>query len=134
MLKSYMMPLLRRREGVAAVEMALALPVIMAMILGILSSGSMFFSQNELNHAVGEAARYATISPQPSDEQILAMALKSYNGTDPLKAAQVTISHGHTATYMNYIDIKATVQSSLYVVFFRVPGITLVSSKRAYVI
>lgn len=134
MRRPFISALLRSRDGVAVVEMAMAVPVIMAMILGILSSGSLFFSQNELNHAVGEAARYATINPQPSDAQIRTMALSSYHGADPLLATQVTVSHGHTASLMNYIDVKATVQTSLYVVFFRVPGITLVSTKRAYVI
>lgn len=124
----------RCQSGVAAVEMALAAPVILTLILGILSSGSLFFSQNELNHAVGEAARYATISPQPSDQDIRAMALSSYHGTDPLPVSQVTVTHGLTATYMNYIDVQAKVQTSLDLVFFRFPGITLVASKRAYVI
>lgn len=123
-----------RSDAAAAVEMALALPVLLTMILGILSSGSMFLSKNELNHAVGEAARYATIAPQPSDDAIRTMVLNSYHGTDPLSSAQVTITHGHTASYMNYVEVEAKVQTSLYLVFVDVPGITLVAAKRAYVL
>ncbi|MDE2561620.1 MAG: pilus assembly protein [Sphingomonadales bacterium] len=134
MQRSLLTRLARCGSGVAAVEMALAAPVILTMILGILSSGSLFFSQNELNHAVGEAARYATISPQPSDQQIRTMALDSYHGTDPLLASQVNVTHGSTANYMNYVVVQAKVQTSLDLVFLRFPGITLVSTKRAYVI
>ena len=122
------------RSGVATIEMALALPVLLVMILGILSSGSMFFSKNELNHAVAEAARYATIAPQPSDSAIKSLVLTSYHGTDQLSSSNVTVTHGKTATYVNYVDVKASVKTSLYLVFIQVPGITLESTKRAYVI
>jgi len=54
--------LLRRNEkGAAAIEMAIALPVLLVMIYGIFQVGLIFQANAGMQHALGEGARYATL-------------------------------------------------------------------------
>ena len=51
----------RDERGVAATEMALALPVLITMIYGIFQVGLLYQANAGMQHALGEGARYATL-------------------------------------------------------------------------
>ena len=57
-------------EGAAAIEFAIAVPVLTVMIWGMFQIGLIFQANAGMQHALGEAARYATIFPTPSDTQL----------------------------------------------------------------
>ena len=59
-----------RTEGSAAVEFALAVPVLLMMIVGMFQLGIVLQANAGMQHALGEAARYATIFPTPSDAEL----------------------------------------------------------------
>lgn len=50
-------------SGVAAVEIALAAPLLLAFILGIMEIGRALWIQNALSYSVAEAARCASVTP-----------------------------------------------------------------------
>ena len=57
-----LLTILRRNErGAAAIEMAIALPVLLVMIYGIFQVGLVFQANAGMQHALGEGARYATL-------------------------------------------------------------------------
>lgn len=56
--------------GVAAVEFAVVFPTFILLLLGFFSVGHTFYIAATLNQAVSDAARYARMSPAPSDEAI----------------------------------------------------------------
>src|SRR5512147_279872 len=51
----------RNEEGAAAIEFAIALPVLLVMIYGIFQIGLIFQANAGMQHALGEGARYATL-------------------------------------------------------------------------
>jgi Flp pilus assembly protein TadG len=53
---------LRRRDGTALIEFALAVPVVLTLILGIIEFGRVLWAQNALHYAVEEAARCMTFN------------------------------------------------------------------------
>ena len=57
-------------EGAAAIEFAVAVPVLTVMIWGMFQIGLIFQANAGMQHALGEAARYATIFPTPSDTDL----------------------------------------------------------------
>ena len=57
-------------EGAAAIEFAVAVPVLTVMIWGMFQVGLIFQANAGMPHALGEAARYATIFPTPSDTDL----------------------------------------------------------------
>ncbi|MCU1355944.1 MAG: putative TadE-like family protein [Acidimicrobiales bacterium] len=57
----------RRQSGAVVVEFALVLPVLMMLLLGIISAGTVHNQQISLSYAAREGARYgATLSPDQS--------------------------------------------------------------------
>jgi hypothetical protein len=56
-------PVSRRRRGQSLVELALALPVLLLLMLGTIDLGRMFFNYIELRNAVREGAAYLARNP-----------------------------------------------------------------------
>lgn len=53
--------LLRRRDGTAAIEFSLTLPILLLATLGIVEFGRAMWAQSALNYAVEQAARCYTL-------------------------------------------------------------------------
>ena len=60
----------RDERGAAAIEMAIAVPILALFLWGIFQIGIAFQASAGMQHALGEGARYATIFPAPSNDQI----------------------------------------------------------------
>ena len=52
---------LRDEQGAAAIEMAIALPVLVMMIYGIFQVSVLYYANAGMQHALGEGARFATL-------------------------------------------------------------------------
>lgn len=59
-------PKRRRERGQAMVEFALILPVLLALLCGIIDFGWLYYNQLTLTNAAREGARYAVIHYDPS--------------------------------------------------------------------
>lgn len=73
--------LLRRSDGSAAVEFAVAIPVLILMVFGMFQLGIVFQANAGMQHALGEAARLAVIYPTPNDAQLQARITAKNFGT-----------------------------------------------------
>ena len=67
----------RDRSGVAALEYALALPVLLMVVLGIIEVGRALAVRNEMSHALGRTTRIVHLTPSTTPEQIAA-SLEGY--------------------------------------------------------
>lgn len=132
-----MVTLLRRDErGVAATEMALALPVLITMIYGIFQVGLLFQANAGMQHALGEGARLATICipsgstcNPPSDTAIKnRISAKLFGQSD----GAFTVANPVVGT--GYRDLSVSYTRSMNFIFFRGPTVTLNRSKRAYTV
>ena len=56
----------RRESGQSIVEFALVLPILLALLCGIIDFGWLYYNQITLNNAAREGARYAVIHYDPS--------------------------------------------------------------------
>lgn len=52
-------------RGTAVIEMALSLPLLLVLVLGILDFGKAFNYWNDVNHLAAEGARYAAVNRSP---------------------------------------------------------------------
>ena len=52
----------RTEDGAAVVEMAMVLPLLLLLVLGMIEFGFLFARFNEVRHGVREGARYAAVS------------------------------------------------------------------------
>ena len=126
----------RDSRGAAAVEMALAMPVLVSVIYGIFQVGLLYQANAGMQHALGEGARYATIcipsgstcSP-PSDAQIKSrMTSKLFGKGDGTFTVQDPVAG------TGYRDLRITYSKKMSFLFFNGPTITLNRDKRAYVV
>lgn len=122
--------LARDSRGMAAVEFALALPVLVLFIYGIFVIGMVFMASAGIHHALGEASRYATLFPTPTDQQIEARIRDSVFGVGNGTFSTPTID---TNTTDHHKTITLTYSQPTHFIFFRGPNITLRQAKRVYI-
>lgn len=128
--------LLRRNErGAAAIEMALALPILVSMIYGLFQVGLLYQANAGMQHALGEGARVATLYERytannvPTDAVIKAqMQAKLFGKGD----GAFVVADPVTGT--GYKDLSITYTKKMNFIFISGPTITLTRSKRAYTV
>jgi Flp pilus assembly protein TadG len=118
-------------RGVAAMEFALVAPLFLLLLIGILQFGLGFYASAGLRNGVEAAARYAQIYPRPTDSQIRSTLTSSTYGLNPSLLTTPTLTHG-TANGVDYVDISASYNYPLTLVFMPVTSVTLSHSRRAY--
>lgn len=126
--------IIRDQEGGAAIEMAIALPLLVSFIYGIFQIGLVFQANAGVKHALGEAAREATIWPIPTDDELKAIvkskSFGTHNGT--LKDASIVINKDENGDPDGSRTITLTYAQPTDFIFFAGPTVDIVQSKRVY--
>ena len=78
----------RRDSGEALIEIALVLPILLLLSMGMLDFGRAFWAKSLVDQAAREAARVASISGDPVD-----VALAEQRGNDVLNASGIPGNH-----------------------------------------
>ena len=123
------------QSGAAAIEMALALPVLVSMIYGLFQVGLLYQANAGMQHALGEGARLATLyerytsNNQPTNATIKAnMQAKLFGKGD----GNFTVADPVNGT--GYKDLSISYTKRMNFIFISGPTITLTRSKRAYTV
>lgn len=121
--------LLHDRTGSSAIEFAVAVPVLVMLIWGMFQIGIMFQANAGMQHALGEAARYATVFPTPSDTEI----------QDKITSAKFGVGTGTWGTPQIITDstamtktITVTYSQPTNFLFFEGPTLNLSADKVIY--
>jgi len=120
-----------RRDGSAAAEFALAVPVIVLFLAGISQIGILFAANAGLQQALGEGARLATLYPRPADSVVTARVVKAAFALNSHYLATPVLTHG-TANGVPYVDISLTYRPPTNFVLFQGPTLSITRSRRAY--
>lgn len=121
--------------GAAAVEFALAAPLFLLMVYGVMQLGQMYLNNAALRNAVEAGARRASYYVPPpgvADQNISDAVAANYFGLDSSQLVGPKIIRG-TANGSNYIDVTLSYNQSINFVFFQFPAITLTETRRTYV-
>lgn len=126
----------RNEEGAAAIEMAIALPVLVTMIYGLFQVGLLYQANAGMQHALGEGARYATLCitsgsacTAPTDAQIKTRITSKLFGK-----GDGTFTVNDPVPGTGYRDLSVRYSKRMNFLFINGPTITLNRSKRAYVV
>jgi TadE-like protein len=136
--------ILQRDEGgVAATELALALPVLVTMIYGIFQVGLLYQANAGMQHALGEGARLATICIPTSvvvSGQTRTVCMAPTDAAIKTRMSSKLFGKGDGAFTVNdpvpgtgFRDLSVRYSKRMNFIFFPGPTITLNRSKRAYV-
>ena len=115
-------------SGSASIEFAVAVPILIALIWGIFQISLLFQAGAGVQNALGQAARYATIYPTPTDTQIKALIESSKFGTAHGTWSTPTI----TTDASGYKVITVSYSQPTDFLFFAGPTVTLTKTKRVY--
>ena len=120
-------------RGVAMIETAFALPVLLLFVFGIWQFGLILQANAGIQHALGEGARYATLYPKPSDSLIESKMANEVFGLNVGTFSAPTVSTPATTVCTNcrLLTVNYTVTPNF--IFFNGPQITLVRTKQVYV-
>lgn len=124
--------LIRNEQGVAVIEMAFALPILIALIWMIVQLGLVFRAMSGIQHSLGEGARAATLWPVPELDEIEEKMEEAVYGIGPGK---FDIEEPETGTDdgSDFLDLTVTYTQETDLLVFPGPTITVSRSKRVWV-
>jgi Flp pilus assembly protein TadG len=134
------MKIVRDSSGAAAVEMALALPILIFLIYGIFSLSLVLEAKAAMQHALGQGARLATLCPSvtasgtcvpPTDSTIVTRMQDSFVGTGTGTFNTPTVTTP-TSGCTSCRDLTVTYDVTPSFLFFNAPSISLSQTKRVY--
>ena len=118
--------------GAAALEFALAVPVLIMMIWGIFQVGLLYEANAGIQHALGEGARYATLYPMPTDTQITARISAKVFGTTNGTFSTPTVTTPASTVCTNCKLLTVTYTTPVNFLFMPGPTVTVSRSKVVY--
>ncbi len=125
--------LFRDDKGASMVEFALVLPVLLLFIFGITVMGQLFQASAGMQHALGEAARYATVynvdttDHLPTDAEIKSRISARLFGTYYGTFDEPTIDNSEAASGRKKITV--VYRQTPNFIFFTAPTVVLTRSK-----
>jgi Flp pilus assembly protein TadG len=115
--------LLRSERGVAAMEMAFALPVLLALLMGILSYGEWFLTAHTVQQAANDAARSAIAGLTQGERTQLANVKMNTVLASSLNPTRATLSASEINNVMTVsIRYDASNDPMLHVAFVAPPS------------
>jgi Flp pilus assembly protein TadG len=134
--------IVRDQEGVAAIEMAFALPVLIVMIWMFVQLAEVFRATAGIQQGLGEGARYATLCLSPTATGCTIPTATQI--TDKINAAVYGIGPGaftvtpptctdDTVNGGSYYDLKVTYTQATSLLLVPGPNISVTKSKRVWV-
>jgi Flp pilus assembly protein TadG len=125
----------RDDRGAAAIEMALALPILVSMIYGLFQVGLLYQANAGMQHALGEGARMATLYERYTSNNVPTdAAIKSRMTTKLFGKGDGAFTVADPVTGSGYKDLSITYSKKMNFIFFNGPTITLTRTKRAYTV
>lgn len=122
----------RNEEGVAVIEMAFALPILIMLIWMVIQLGLVFRAMSGIQHSLGEGARMATLWPKPASEDIVDKMNEAVYGIGPGDFNIPDPAPG-TADGSSYLDLTVTYTQPTDLLFLPGPTISVTRSKRVWV-
>ena len=126
------------QAGAAAIEFALAVPVLVSFVWGIFQVGLLFQANAGMQHALGEGARFATLCIPTGDSCALqtdaniksTISAKLFGKSD----GSFTVFDPVTTTTggSKYKTLKITYTRGMNFLFFQGPNVTLTRQKIVY--
>jgi Flp pilus assembly protein TadG len=120
------------KKGVGAVEFALVLPLLILIIVGIAQMGTLYFAHAGLRNLVAEGARFASISPRPTEVAIKNRINRGGFGLIPANLGQPAITYGNTDGH-NWAEITVRYSVQLNFIFWSPAPFQIEEKRRVFI-
>ncbi len=116
------MRFINARRGAVAIEFAFGMPIFLAMIYGVFEFGRILWTQNTMEFAIEEAARYVMVNPNATDAQIVTIVEDKATGLDAARI-NVGVNFEQIGADNSVVDITGTYNyAPLFPIVFPVVG------------
>jgi len=125
----------RNEQGVAVIEMAFALPVLIVLMWMIVQLGLVFRAMSGIQHGLGEGARMATIYSNTIATRKTEIKARITNAVYGIGPGSFVIADpvNNVQDGANYMDLKVTYTQSTDMLLFPGPTINVTRSKRVWI-
>lgn len=118
-------------SGATVVEFALALPLLITMMLGILQFALVLHASGAVRHALGEGIRHAKVYPLATEAEVLAVTRNNMGVADPSGIAALTLVRG-VSNNARYGQVTMRYRVEPIVPFVALPPIVIEEERQAY--
>jgi Flp pilus assembly protein TadG len=118
-------------RGAAVIEFAFALPILVALMIGVLQFGMVLHASGGVRHAVGEGIRYAKVHPDATDTEILDVARAGLAGINAGGIQALNIQRGQS-NGADYRRITMRYRIAPVIPFAPIPPIVIEEARTAY--
>ena len=121
----------RDERGSAGFEVALAIPILVCLMIGILQVAMVLQANGAMRNALGEGLRLAKVDPTASETDVLSRTRGALVGVAPSAVDSLTFERA----VQNNADtgqITMTIQLRPVIPFAAIPSIELTQSKKIY--
>ncbi len=122
---------LKDDTGVTTLELALALPLLATLMVGILQAGMLMHTNGGLRHAIGEGLRYAKVNPGASEEQVETYTREAFTGIDTGGLTAIDYTRG-MQNGADFGRLSITYQAQPVIPFVPAQLVTLSETKQVY--
>lgn len=118
-------------HGATVVEFALALPVLVTMMIGILQFALVLHAGGAARHALGEGIRHAKVYPLATESEVLAITRGSMDGANPGGIEDLTFVRGSNNN-AQYGRVTMRYRVEPVIPFAPIPPIIIEEERQAY--
>ena len=127
--------LIRDERGVAAIEMAFALPVFMFCIYGIIEFGRYAYTQSALLYAAEETTRYATVNYDATTDQLMDIAAGHAVGIKKQNIKAINVDETlNVADQTKLITVQIQYDHEFLFPIFDAAGVTIEGSSKGFLV
>lgn len=121
------------RRGAALIEFALASPIFLAALIGLVQLGQMMFAGAEVRAIVGDAARILKTNPDLTEDELEDYIESRVENTSSVTVSKPILEAGVNDDGIDFREISLTYTVTLDFVFFELDPFTVDASRRVYV-
>lgn len=118
-------------RGSIGLEFGLAIPILVALIIGVLQFGLILNANGSMRHAMGEGLRLAKVDPTASDTVVTDHVKAELVGVDPAGIQTLTFNRA-TSNNIDKGTMTMTIKLTPIIPFAMIPPITLTQTKTIY--
>lgn len=120
------------RRGSLGFEFAMAIPILVTLMLGILQFGMALHTAGAMRNAMGEGLRLYKVEPTTTEAQVYTETLDELVGVDQSGVTSLKFTKGTATNGAQYGQLKMTYKMTPMLPFAPIPDIVLEEEKWVY--
>jgi len=120
------------QTGSLGFEFAIAMPVLVTLMLGILQFGMALHASGAMRNAMGEGLRLAKVYPTATASDVYTKTKNSFVGVDKDGIKSLVFTRGTATNGASYGKLVMTYEMGFLLPFAPIPPVTLKETKQVY--